>query len=70
MGEERPTTANLGATMPRLRAGWTGMLDGTSSPTNPEYELDGDLQGPTTANQVATTPRLSAGWTGMLGGTS
>ena len=25
----RPTTANLGATSPRLRAGWTGMLDGT-----------------------------------------
>ena len=24
------TTANLGATTPRLRAGWTGMLDGTS----------------------------------------
>ena len=39
----RPTTANLGATTPRtLRgAGWTGMLDGTSRPTNPEYELNG-----------------------------
>ena len=37
----RPTTANLGATTPRLRAGWTGMLGGTSRPTNPEYELDG-----------------------------
>ena len=37
----RPTTANLGATTPRLRAGWTGMLDGTSRPTNPEYEPDG-----------------------------
>ena len=24
------TTANLGATTPRLRAGWTGMLDGTN----------------------------------------
>ena len=24
------TTANLGATTPSLRAGWTGMLDGTS----------------------------------------
>jgi hypothetical protein len=24
-----------------LWAGWTGMLDGTSRPTNPEYEPDG-----------------------------
>lgn len=32
------TTANLGATTPSLRAGWTGMLDGTSRPTNPDYE--------------------------------
>ena len=34
------TTANLGATTPRLRAGWTGMLDGTSRPKcykNPEF---------------------------------
>ena len=31
------------ATTPRtLRGGgWTGMLDGTSRPTNPEYEPDG-----------------------------
>ena len=39
----RPTTANQVATTPRtLRGGgWTGMLDGTSRPTNPEYEPDG-----------------------------
>jgi hypothetical protein len=51
----RPTTANQVATTPRtLRGtGWTGMLDGTSRPTNPEYELDGIRRGgrPTTANQ-------------------
>ena len=29
------------ATTPRLWVGWTGMLDGTSRPTNPEYEPDG-----------------------------
>ena len=39
----RSTTANQVATTPRtLRGGgWTGMLDGTSRPTNPEYEPDG-----------------------------
>ena len=39
----RPTTANQVATTSRtLRGGgWTGMLGGTSRPTNPEYELDG-----------------------------
>ena len=37
----RPTNANLGTTTLRPWAGWTGMLDGTSRPTNPEYEPDG-----------------------------
>ena len=39
----RSTTANQVATTPRtLRGGgWTGMLGGTSRPTNPDYELDG-----------------------------
>jgi hypothetical protein len=39
----RSTTANQVATTPRtLRGGgWTGMLGGTSRPTNPEYEPDG-----------------------------
>ena len=42
-GTTDTTTANQVATTPRtLRGGgWTGMLDGTSRPTNPEYELDG-----------------------------
>ena len=39
----RPTTANLGATTPRLRAGWTGMLDGTSRSTIHEHELNDEL---------------------------
>ena len=39
----RPTTANLGATSPRLRAGWTGMLDGTSRSTIHEHELNDEL---------------------------
>ena len=49
------TTANLGATTPRLRAGWTGMLDGTSRPTNPEYELNGIR----TSGQGDGVPRLT-----------
>ena len=42
-GTTDTTTANLGATTlrPPRGAGWTGMLDGTSRPTNPEYEPDG-----------------------------
>ena len=42
-GTTNTTTANQVATTPRtLRGGgWTGMLDGTSRPTNPEYEPDG-----------------------------
>ena len=59
LGDEgtTPTTANLGATTPcPLWAGWTGMLDGTSRPTNPEYEPDGIHQEGGTASPGCDEP--------------
>jgi len=42
-GTTDTTTANQVATTlrPSRGAGWTGMLGGTSRPTNPKYEPDG-----------------------------